>query len=84
MESILKFLPVSALYGVIALGLIKLGNALKNKDANTSGSDDIAGDVCLSLAPVIAGLEDSHDNALRKTLKAARDAIDNYLKILPA
>ena len=38
MEGILKFLPVSALYSVIALGLIKLGNSLKRKDTNTTGT----------------------------------------------
>lgn len=80
MEWIIKALPISALYGVIAMLLIKLGNALKNKDADSKGADDVAGDVCIHLAPAIAALEGNNDRALRKALKVARDTIDAYLK----
>lgn len=84
MEWIIKALPVSALYGVIAMLLIKLGNALKNKDADTKGADDVAGDVCIALAPAIAALEGNNDKALKKALKVARDTIEAYLKQSPA
>lgn len=80
MDFLLKALPVSALYGVIAMLLIKLGNGLKNKDADSAGADDLAGNVCLALAPAIAALEGSRDPAERKALRVARDAIDGYLK----
>lgn len=84
MEWIIKALPVSALYSVIAMLLIKLGTSLKNKDADTKGADDVAGDVCIALAPAIAALEGNNDKALKKSLKVARDTIDNYLKSSPA
>ena len=78
-EFILKMLSGSALYGFLALGLTKGGIALKNKDANTTGADDCAGDILLALAPAIASLEGSNENARRKALKVARDSIDGYL-----
>lgn len=80
MEWIIKSLPVSALYSVIALLLVKLGNFLKGKDANDAGPDDVAGSICIALAPAIAALEGNNDNALRKALRVARDTIDSYLK----
>lgn len=80
MEFVLQFLKGSALYTIISFGLTKLGNELRNKDANSTGSDDVAGTICLSLAPAIAALEGNNDKALRKALTVARDTIDAYLK----
>lgn len=75
----LKFMPVSMLYGVMAMLLMKLGNSMKNKDANNTGSDDAFGNVCIAMAPAVAALEDNNENAKRKALKTVRDTIDNYL-----
>lgn len=80
MEHVLKYLPVQMLYGVIAMLLVRLGNYLKGKDANDTGKDDALGNVCIAMAPAVAAFEDSNENTLRKTLKAVRDTIDNYLK----
>lgn len=68
------------LYSVGAMLLIKLGNHLKSRDTNTTGSDDAMGNVCLDMAPAIAALEDNNETALRKALTVARDTIDKYLK----
>ena len=67
------------LYGIIATLLIKLGNFLKDKDANDTGTDDAFGNVCIAMAPAIASLETNSDNAKRKALKVVRDTIDGYL-----
>ena len=83
MEWIFNILKGPALYGFISLGLTKLGTFLKNKDANTTGSDDAAGDICIALAPAVAALEGNNDKALRKALTVARDTIDNYLHSAP-
>jgi len=80
MEWIFNLLKGPALYGFVALGLTKLGTWLKNKDTNTTGTDDFGGDLCIKLAPVIAALEDNHDTALKKALKTVRDLIDSYLQ----
>lgn len=79
MESLLKFMPVSALYAILALGLLKLGNALKAKDDNDTGADDAAGTILIALAPAISALDGNNDRAVRKALTVARDAITNYL-----
>lgn len=76
----LKFIPTSMLYGVVAMLLVKLGNVVKSKDANDTGSDDAFGNVLIAMAPAVAALEDNNENAKRKALKATRDTIDNYLK----
>lgn len=76
----LKFIPTSMLYGVVAMLLVKLGNVVKGKDANDTGSDDAFGNVLIAMAPAVAALEDNNENAKRKALKATRDTIDNYLK----
>lgn len=83
MEWIFSILKGPALYGFVALGLTKLGNYLKNKDADTTGKDDAAGEICIVLAPAVAALEGSNDTAFRKALTVARNAIDNYLKLPP-
>jgi hypothetical protein len=80
MEWVFAILKGPALYGFVALGLTKLGVFLKNKDANTIGADDAMGDVCIALAPAIAAIEGSNENAKRKALKVARDTIDGYLR----
>lgn len=84
MEWIIKAISGPALYGILGLGLVKLGNTLKNKDANTTGVDDALGNVCIALSPAIAALEGNNENAKRKALKVARDTIDAYLKRSPA
>lgn len=79
----IKFLPVSMLYSVIAMLLIKLGNALKNKDANNTGTDDAFGNVLIAMAPAVAAIEANNDTALRKALLTIYTTIGNYLKIEP-
>lgn len=76
----LKFLPTSMLYSVTAMLLIKLGNAVKGKDANNTGSDDAFGNVCIAMAPAVAALEDNNETAIRKALIVVRDTITEYLK----
>ena len=79
----LKFLPVSMLYSVIAMLLLKLGNVLRNKDSNTTGSDDAFGNVLIAMAPAVAALEVNNETALRKALLTVYTTIGNYLKIEP-
>lgn len=75
----LKYIPMRMLYGVIAMLLIKLGNSVKDKDDNDTGTDDAFGNVCIAMAPAIAAMEDSNENAKRKALRAVRDTITRYL-----
>lgn len=82
-ELLLKSLPVTAYYSIASMLLTKLGNHLKNKDADDKGKDDVAGKICLAFAPAIVALGDNSENAFRKALTVAREAIDAYLK-LPA
>jgi hypothetical protein len=79
----LKHMPVKALYGVVAMLLLRVGNTLKGKDPDNTGSDDVAGDICIAFAPAIQALEDDDDGALRKALKCVRNAIDAYLNTHP-
>lgn len=70
MNYLLMFLPMA---------LIQLGNFLKNKDANASGSDDAFGNVLIAIAPAIDGFAHGSESAVKKALRAAKVAIDNYL-----
>lgn len=80
MFQMLQFMPISMLYGVIAMALTKVGHYLKDKDPDNTGSDDAAGNVLLAMAPAIAALEGNNGNATRKALVVVRDTIDGYLK----
>jgi len=80
MEHILKYLPLDALYPLIAAGLLRLGTYLKDKDDDGTGTDDAAGNICVAMAPAIAALENNTDNAKRKALTVLRDTIDGYLR----
>lgn len=84
MDFVFQLLKGPALYGFVSLGLTKLGTVLKNKDANDTGTDDVAGNICIALAPAISALDGDNDKALRKALTVARDTINAYLQTTPA
>lgn len=79
LNALLKNLGPKALLGLLPMILLAVGNALKGKDQNNTGADDVAGDICLAAAPAIDAFESGNDTALRKALTAIRSAIDAYL-----
>lgn len=80
----LRYIPMSALYEVLAILLLKYGNALKMKDTNAEGMDDALGNVMISIAPAIMAWQDKNESAVKKALRATRNAIDVYLNPPPA
>lgn len=83
MESIIKYLPVEMLTMLVQLALIKLGNKLKDKDDNETGTDDATGNVLIAVAPVIPALVTGSDSLKKKVMLGAYNAFGNYLG-LPA
>lgn len=77
---ILKSLGPKTLLSFLPMILTMIGNDLKNKDANDTGSDDAAGNILIAAAPAIDAFETGNGTSLRKSLVAVRTAIDNYLK----
>lgn len=80
---ILKTMGPRALLGFLPMILVQIGTWLKGKDANNTGSDDVAGDICLAAAPAVEAFAQGNGNAFRKALVAIRAAIDNYLNSVP-
>jgi hypothetical protein len=68
-----------ALLMLLPMILIQIGTMLKGKDANNTGSDDAAGNICIAAAPAVEAFATSNEKALRKSLIAVRDTIDGYL-----
>ncbi|MBX7170163.1 MAG: hypothetical protein K1X72_04345 [Pyrinomonadaceae bacterium] len=81
MGEILKHLPVSVLIQFLPFLFIKVGNYFKGKDANSTGTDDVVGDIFIAAAPAVeaATSNTTNETALRKSLKIVRDIIDGYL-----
>ena len=80
MDFLLKNLSPKLLLSLLPMILIKLGNYFKNKDADSIGRDDVAGNLCHAFAQAFDAYEDGNENAFRKGLKISRDMIDNYLR----
>jgi hypothetical protein len=70
MKYLLMLLPVM---------LVQVGNYLKNKDANATGSDDAFGNVLIAMAPAVDAVATSNENSLKKALRAVKITIENYL-----
>jgi hypothetical protein len=67
------------LFMVLPIMLIQLGNFLKKKDTDAIGRDDAVGNILIALAPAIDAFSSGNESAVKKALRAARIAIDNYL-----
>ncbi|HRJ90080.1 MAG TPA: hypothetical protein PLX39_15490 [Pyrinomonadaceae bacterium] len=70
-KTLLMFLPAI---------LIKTGNWLRNKDANTTGPDDAFGNVLIAFAPAVSAFETGNENAFKKSLKAVHETLGRYLE----
>jgi hypothetical protein len=57
--------------------LTTIGTKLKNKDANNTGADDVGGNVCIAMAPVVPAI--IHGN-----VKTQRQVVDNAIAALQA
>jgi hypothetical protein len=79
LAQLLKSLGPKALIGLLPMILTSIGNDLKNKDADSKGKDDAAGNILIAAAPAIEAYEADSGNALRKALKALVVAINKYL-----
>ena len=85
MNNLIKYLPVSMLWDLMTLGLIRLGNSLKDKDDNETGNDDAAGNVLIAIAPVIPVIADpkSGESIKKKVMHGAYNALGSYLGYPP-
>ncbi len=81
LELVLKGISPQMLLVFLPLLLTKLSNFLRDKDANSTGADDVAAKLILDFIPAIDALTDktAGENAFKKSLKAIRTTIDNYL-----
>lgn len=79
MDFILKTLSPKMLLALLPMILIKVGNYFKNKDANSTGSDDAFGNVLIALAPAVDAMEDNNETAFKKALNAVYITLGNYL-----
>lgn len=75
----LKFLSPAALLALLPMFLIEIGTSIKNKDDNSTGSDDAFGNVLIALAPALSSFGNRNDSKVKQALKAVRDTINNYL-----
>ena len=80
----IKMFGSGALTFIIPGVLTQFGYSLKNKDDNSTGFDDAGGNVLIALAPVVPAFLTGNESLIKKTLKAVRDTIDNYLASSPA
>jgi hypothetical protein len=55
---------------------------LKNKDANNTGPDDIAGNAIAALAPLAPAIVHGDVRTQRQVATAARDALNSYIDSL--
>ena len=74
-----KGLSPQLLLGFLPMILIEIGNELKKKDTNNVGPDDAFGNVLIALAPAVSAWQMNNESALKKALRAVRDAINGYL-----
>lgn len=79
MDWIIKNLPISTLVSFMPFLLMKAGNAFKNKDDNTTGTDDAFGNVLIALAPALEAFNSGNNSAFRKALEVAHKTLGNYL-----
>jgi len=79
-EQVLKFLPVEQLFGIAASLMVIIGNWLKDKDPDASGTDDAVGNVLIAMAPAIAAIQHDNQNALHKALRVVQLTIKGYLE----
>lgn len=59
------------------------GSFLKGRDTNTTGGDDVFGDILIATSPVVSDLISSKDNPgkVRKAVVAIRSICDSYLAL---
>jgi hypothetical protein len=76
---IFKKLGLGSLIFMIPGILTQVGMSFKNKDDNTTGNDDLAGNVIMAISPVIPAFLGGNDKLIITALRALRDVIDNYL-----
>lgn len=74
-----KNFGLSSLTFIIPGIMTQLGMSLKNKDDNSTGYDDAGGNVVIAMAPVIPAFLSGNDAIIKRTLRAVRDVINNYL-----
>lgn len=79
MEFLFKSLSPKLLLGLLPMFLIKIGNWMKNKDADDKGADDVFGNILIALAPALDAIDDGNETAARKALAVAYKTIGNYL-----
>jgi hypothetical protein len=83
MESLIKYLPIDVLVGILQLALLKYGNKFKDKDDNDTGTDDATGNALIAVAPVIPALLSGSESLKKKVMLGAYNAFGNYLGLKP-
>lgn len=64
--------------------LTTLGTQLKNKDANTTGCDDVGGNVLIALAPIVPAIIHGDVKTQRQVVDTAIQALESYRNTLPS
>lgn len=83
MDFLLKMLGPETILAFLPMLLLKLGNWLKNKDANNTGTDDVLGNIAIAAAPAIVAYESGNENSLKKALLAVYITLGGYLGYPP-
>lgn len=66
-------------FSIMPMIMLVVGSFLRGRDKDSKGADDAIGQVLITAAPAIQGLQDGSESTVRKSLKAVRDVIDSYL-----
>lgn len=77
--NILKFLSPAALLALLPMILGMVAESIKNKDDNSTGTDDAFGNVLNALAPVVSSFQSKDDLKFKKALEAVYQTLGNYL-----
>jgi hypothetical protein len=81
---LLKLLSGGALDLLVPGILTTIGTKLKNKDANNTGADDIGGNVCIALGPIVPAIIHGDVRTQRQVVGNAIAALEAYRDALPA
>lgn len=79
MNSLFKFLTPSALLALLPMFLVSVGQSIKDKDDNSTGSDDALGNVIIAFAPALSAFGSKDETKLKQALQAAYATLGNYL-----
>lgn len=66
-------------FTLLTFALPGAGAYLKQRDSNSTGADDVIGNILITLSPALDDLQNGSESKINKVLKTVRDQIDTYL-----